>query len=59
MILASDDQIKEFERLGEHFGWTMMDRFDKQLRNDPEREAVLDPPRKDELLGLPRDRFTY
>lgn len=59
MILASDEQVDEYERLGEPFGWTMLDRFDKNARNHPEREAVVDPPNKDDLLGLDQERFTY
>lgn len=59
MILASDEQIEAYERLGEPFGWTMLDRFDRHARNHPDREAVVDPPNKPELLGLEPERFTY
>ncbi|MEF8901722.1 MAG: class I adenylate-forming enzyme family protein [Halovenus sp.] len=59
MILASDEQVHEYEQLGEPFGWTMLDRFDKHARNHPEREAVVDPPNKDALLGLDQERFSY
>lgn len=59
MILASDEQVHEYERLGEPFGWTMLDRFDKHARNHPDREAVVDPPNKEALLGLDQERFSY
>lgn len=59
MILADDDQRDAYERLGDPFGWTMLDRFDRHARNHPEREAVVDPPNKPDLLGLEPERFTY
>lgn len=59
MILTSAERIAEYERLGEPFGWTMLDRFDRNARNHPDREAIVDPPNKRDLLDLPPDRFTY
>lgn len=59
MILTSENRIDEYERLGEPFGWTMLDRFDRNARNHPDREAVVDPPNKPDLLDLPAERFTY
>jgi acyl-CoA synthetase (AMP-forming)/AMP-acid ligase II len=59
MILSSDDRIREYERLGEPFGWTMLDRFDRNARNHPDRTAVVDPPNKDALLGLDQERLSY
>lgn len=59
MKLAADAQLAAYEQLGEPFGWTMLDWFDKYARNHPDREAVVDPPNKDELLGLEPERFDY
>lgn len=59
MILTAEHRIDEYERLGAPFGWTMRDRFDRNARNHPDREAIVDPPNKSELIDLPPERFTY
>jgi acyl-CoA synthetase (AMP-forming)/AMP-acid ligase II len=59
MKLASAEQLDAYERMGEPFGWTVLDWFEKHARNHADREAVVDPPNKPDLLGLEPERFDY
>lgn len=59
MILASQEQIKEYTEKGWWGKKTLIDYFKEHVRENPDREALVDPPNKEELVGLSPERITY
>ncbi len=59
MILASEDRIKEFTAKGCWTDRTLLEDFHGHVSKFPEREAVIDPYNKEQLLGTPPQRVKY
>ena len=59
MILASEDQIREYKERGCWGTKTLFEDFWEHVERIPEQTAVVDPLDKEELLGLPPERPTY
>jgi non-ribosomal peptide synthetase component E (peptide arylation enzyme) len=59
MILASKDQIKAYTGKGCWVSRTLIEDFEHNARQMPDRTAVVDPLNKEALLGEPPDRVTY
>ncbi len=59
MILASQEQIRRYTGLGCWGERTRLDDFRDHARRTPERTAVVDPPNKEELMGLAPERISY
>ena len=59
MILASEDQIRAYTELGCWGRKTLLEDFQAHARRTPGREALVDPPNKEALLGTPPERVTY
>lgn len=59
MILASQEQIKEYTEKGWWGKKTLIDYFKEHVRENPDRVALVDPPNKEELVGLLPERITY
>ncbi len=59
MILASPKQIKTYTEMGCWGDKTLLEDFKANVRRSPDREALVDPPNKEALLGLPPERITY
>jgi len=59
MILVKPEQIKEYEEKGVWTKETLLDTFKKSANSYPDRMALIDPPNKEELVGLKPERITY
>ena len=59
MILVKPEQIEEYEEKKVWVKETMLDVFKESIENYPERMALVDPPNKEELMGLKPERLTY
>lgn len=59
MILASEEQIRTYTGLGYRGRKTLLEDFQAHARRTPGREALVDPPNKEALLGMLPERVTY
>ena len=59
MILVSQEQIKKYEDEGVWIKKTLLDTFKESAREHPDRVALVDPPNKEQLVGLKPERLTY
>ncbi|MDY6820137.1 MAG: class I adenylate-forming enzyme family protein [Deferribacterota bacterium] len=59
MILVSQEQIKKYEDEGVWIKKTLLDTFKENVRENPDRLALIDPPNKEQLVGLKPERLTY
>ncbi len=59
MILASVERIREYTEKGYWGEKTLLDCFFEHAAKNPERVALVDPPNKEQLVGLPPERLTY
>ena len=59
MILASEEKIKLYQDLGYWSNKTFLDLFKENVSSNPERIALIDPPNKQELVGLDPERIKY
>lgn len=59
MILASQESIEKYTRLGVWSEKTLIDYFREHVEKTPDRVCVVDPPNKQELVGLEPQRLTY
>ncbi|CAB3391553.1 protein of unknown function [Kyrpidia spormannii] len=59
VILASPERIREYTAEGYWGTETLWDRFRQYSRAHPDRLALVDPPNKEELVGLSPERLTY
>ena len=59
MILASEEQIKQYTQQGVWGKDTLIDAFKAHARKMPERLAIIDPLNKEALLGTAPERITY
>ncbi len=59
MILHDEDLIKEYTEKGFWGKSTLLDRFSENVRDFPEREALVDPPNRKELVGSDAERLNY
>lgn len=59
MILASPEKIREYTEKGWWGQKTLIEYFKENVKNNPDRVALIDPPNKEELVGLPPQRLRY
>lgn len=59
MILASDKVIQEWTEKGVWGQQTFIDYFKENVRRDPNKVCLVDPPNKQDLVGLEPERLTY
>ena len=59
MILASQEMIQEWTAKGAWEKKTLIDYFKEQVSKDPDNVCLVDPPNKEELVGLKPERLTY
>jgi len=59
MILASQEMIKEWTEKGAWEKKTLIDYFKEHVSKDPDKICLVDPPNKEELVGLKPERLTY
>jgi len=59
MILVPDEQIKHYTELGYWGNKTLVDYFKEHVQKTPQKNAVIDPPNKEQLMGLAPKRLTY
>ncbi|MFW5823504.1 MAG: class I adenylate-forming enzyme family protein [Marinobacter sp.] len=59
MILHRPELIEEYTRKGYWGHRTLLERFTENCESHPDREAVVDPPNRDELVGTPAQRLTW
>ena len=59
MILETEEKIKEYTEKGYWREETLLDDFKQDVMRYPERVALIDPPNKEELVGLKPERITY
>jgi acyl-CoA synthetase (AMP-forming)/AMP-acid ligase II len=59
VILASPERIKEYTEKGYWGQKTLLDVFFEHVKKNPQRVALVDPPNKEQLVGLPPERVTY
>ena len=59
MILASKEMIQEWTAKGAWEKKTLIDYFKEQVGKDPDKICLVDPPNKEELVGLKPERLTY
>ncbi len=59
MILHDEDLIREYTEKGFWGKSTLLDRFSENVRDFPEREALVDPPNRKELVGSDAERLNY
>ena len=57
MILVKPEQIEEYEEKKVWVKETMLDVFKESIENYPERMALVDPPNKEQLVGLKPERL--
>ncbi|MDY0223579.1 MAG: class I adenylate-forming enzyme family protein [Desulfobacterium sp.] len=59
MILASKDTIQHYTDLGVYSNETLYDHFMKNMKKEPDRICVVDPPNRKNLDGFEPERLTY
>jgi acyl-CoA synthetase (AMP-forming)/AMP-acid ligase II len=59
MILTSREKISEYTGKGYWGTKTLLDAFKEQVQKNPDRVALVDPPNKEQLVGLPPERISY
>jgi len=59
MILTTAEKIKHYKDLGHWGEKTFLDKFKENVTANPDRLALIDPPNKPDLVGLPAERITY
>lgn len=59
MILASREMIKEWTEKGAWKKETFIDYFKENVRKAPDKECLVDPLNKKDLVGLEPERLTY
>lgn len=59
MILHSEDVIREYTEKGYWGVKTLLDYFYENVEKNSDREALVDPPNKEELVGLKPERISY
>jgi non-ribosomal peptide synthetase component E (peptide arylation enzyme) len=59
MILASQESIDKFTRLGVWSEKTLIDYFKEHVKKDPDKICVVDPYNKEDLTGTKPERLTY
>jgi acyl-CoA synthetase (AMP-forming)/AMP-acid ligase II len=59
MQTSSPERIRELTEAGHWGSETLHDRLDTLAAQHPEREAVVDPPNKEALTGLPAHRLSF
>ncbi|MBW2597048.1 MAG: hypothetical protein JRC93_14000 [Deltaproteobacteria bacterium] len=59
MILASQEMIREWTEKGAWGKKTFIDFFKENVRKDPDKECLVDPLNKKDLVGLEPERLTY
>ena len=59
MILHKPELIEEYTGKGYWANKTLLERFAANCAAHPDREAVVDPPNRDELVGTPAQRLTW
>ncbi|HUW64136.1 MAG TPA: class I adenylate-forming enzyme family protein [Spirochaetia bacterium] len=59
MILSSAEHIRRYREQGYWGDRTLLDAFHEHVLAGPERVAVVDPPNKKDLVGLPSSRVSF
>jgi acyl-CoA synthetase (AMP-forming)/AMP-acid ligase II len=59
MKVHRDERIDQYEQAGVWGDTTLLDRFANTVEEAPDREAVVEPPNTDELVGREPERFSY
>ena len=59
MILASQEQIKEWTDKGVWGKKTLIDYFKENVAKSPDMLCLADPPNKEALVGLKPERLTF
>ncbi len=59
MILASQESMEKYTRLGVWGEKTLMDYLDEHVEKMPDQVCVVDPINKKDLMGLEPERLTY
>ena len=59
MKLHSSEQIEQYEQTGVWGDETLLDQFTQTVEKTPQREAVVDPPNVQSLVGRSQERLTY
>ena len=59
MILHSEELIREYTEKGYWGNTTLLDIFYENAKKHPDREAVVDPPNREELVGGKPERISY
>ena len=59
MILDSQERIKEYTAKGYWGKKSLIDYFKEHVSEDPDRVCLVDPPNKEQLVGLTPERLTY
>jgi acyl-CoA synthetase (AMP-forming)/AMP-acid ligase II len=59
MILCSSEKIREYREKGYWGDRTLLDAFREQVQAGPERVALVDPPNKEELVGMAPRRVCF
>ena len=59
MKVHTEERIDQYEQAGVWGDATLLDRFADTVEAAPDREAVVDPPNTDALVGRDPERFTY
>ncbi len=59
MILHDEGLIREYTEKGFWGTKTLLDYFEQNVKSNPEREAVVDPPNRKDLVGSEAERLSY
>lgn len=59
MILASQEMIKEWTEKGAWVEKTLLDHFKEHVQREPDKICLVDPPNKEDLMGLKPERLSY
>jgi len=59
MILDSQERIEEYTAKGYWGKKSLIDYFKEHVNEDPDRVCLVDPPDKEQLVGLTPERLTY
>ena len=59
MILASEQMIAEWTEKGAWIEKTLLDYFKEHVAANPDKICLVDPPNKQDLMGLEAERLTY